>query len=202
MTEPVHRVHPSLFENLDRADHTIICRHSLAHYDEAVGSYFLDFLQERYCIEPHNCVIKSVTGPISAVEPSVDLQIILLIYLLNAREIPLAEKLVAPSSLSGGKNFFQGSHRLPMEPVLARYDRDKTGFLGRGGSLGATQKDYGDAALVFTALPRVPVVMVLWEADEEFPARLSVLFDATIDKHLPLDAIYGLVTEICRRMTV
>jgi hypothetical protein len=43
--------------------------------------------------------------------------------------------------------------------------------------------------------------MVLWKADEEFPPRLSVVFDASVDQHLPLDAIYGLVTEICRRMT-
>ena len=49
-------------------------------------------------------------------------------------------------------------------------------------------------------LPRVPVVMVLWERDEEYPARLSVLFDASIAQHLPLDAIYALVTVICRRM--
>jgi hypothetical protein len=27
-----------------------------------------------------------------------------------------------------------------------------------------------------------------------------VLFDASIAQQLPLDAIYGLVTEICRRM--
>jgi len=42
--------------------------------------------------------------------------------------------------------------------------------------------------------------MVLWGADEEFPARLSCLFDASIEQHLPLDAIYGMVTDICCRM--
>jgi len=42
--------------------------------------------------------------------------------------------------------------------------------------------------------------MVLWEGDEENPARLNVLFDASIAQHLPLDAIYALVTVICCRM--
>jgi hypothetical protein len=42
--------------------------------------------------------------------------------------------------------------------------------------------------------------MVLWQGDKEYSARLSVLFDASIGQHLPLDAIYGLVMEICRRM--
>jgi hypothetical protein len=42
--------------------------------------------------------------------------------------------------------------------------------------------------------------MVLCRADEEFPAWLSVLFEASIEQHFPLDAIYGSVTDICRRM--
>ena len=69
-------------------------------------------------------------------------------------------------------------------------------------SLGGVKEDYGDVSVRFPALPRVPVVMVLWGGDEEFSPRLSVVFDASIDQHLPLDVIYGLVTEICRRMTV
>jgi hypothetical protein len=202
MTEPVHKIHPSLFENLARADHTVICRRSMAYYDEAEGSYFLDFLRERYCIEPHNCVIKSVPGPIPQGAPSVDLQVIMITYLLNALEIPLAKKLVAGSSLKGGKCFFQGAHGFPLDPLVKQYGWDVDGFVDQGLSLGATREHYGDAGLRFAALPRVPVVMVLWGAEEEFPARLNVIFDATIDKHLPLDAILGLVTEICRRMTV
>jgi len=201
MADPVHILHPSLWENLAQADPQAACRRSKAQFDAATSSYFLDFLQEHYRLEPNNRVIKPVSGPIPVGGPSIDLQIILITYLLNSQKIPLAEKIVAPSSLSGGKNFFQGSHRLPIEPLVERYGRDRKGFLDRGSSLGATQKDYGDVALAFTALPRVPVVMVLWEADDEFPPRLSVLFDATVDQHLPLDAIYGLVAEICRRMT-
>ncbi|RLA86758.1 MAG: hypothetical protein DRG40_02095, partial [Deltaproteobacteria bacterium] len=46
-----------------------------------------------------------------------------------------------------------------------------------------------------------PICLVLWKGDEEFEATISVLFDATADRHLPLDALYGLVLEICRRMS-
>jgi len=131
---------------------------------------------------------------------SIELKVILVTYLLNAQEMPLADKLVAGSSLTGGKNFFQGAHLFPLDPFIKRYGRDIEGFLGRGISLGAAQERYGDVGLRLAALPRVPVIMVLWQADEEFPARLSCLFDASIEQHLPLDAIYGLVTELCRHM--
>jgi hypothetical protein len=160
----------------------------------------LDFLKERYRIRPASREFEPVSGPIPQGAPSIDLQVIMITYLLNAQEIPLAEKLVAGSSLKGGKCFFQGAHGFPLDPLIKQYGRDVDGFVNRGLSLGATREHFGDAGLRLAALPRVPVVMVLWGAEEEFPARLNVIFDATIDKHLPLDAIYGLVAEICRRM--
>jgi hypothetical protein len=201
MSEPVHSVHPALWKNLIQADPTEVCRRSGAQFDEAAGSYLLDFLQERYRIEPSRRVIVLVAGSIPAGSPSIDLQVILLTYLLNAQEVPLVDRLVAVGSLKGGKCFFQGPHSFPLDPLIEQYGHDSKAFLDRGLSLGATQEDYGDVSLRFPALPRVPVVMVLWKADEEFPPRLSVVFDATVDQQLPLDAIYGMVTEICRRMT-
>jgi hypothetical protein len=201
MSEPVHSVHPSLWENLIQVDPTDVCQRSQAQFDKATDSYLLDFLQERYRIEPSSRVIEPVAGPVSAGGPSIDLQVILLTYLLSVQEIPLADRLVAVSSLKGGKCFFQGPHSFPLDPLIEQYGIDIKGFLDRGLSLGGVQEDYGDVSVRFPALPRVPVVMVLWGADEEFPPRLSVVFDASVDQHLPLDAIYGLVTEICHRMT-
>jgi hypothetical protein len=201
MAEPVHSVHPTLWENLIQTDPAEVCRRSGTQFDKATDSYLLDFLQERYRISPDSREIEPDTGPISEGDPSIDLQIILLTYLLNAREILLADRLVAVGSLKGGKCFFQGPHNFPLDPLIEQYGHDSKAFLNRGLSLGATQENYGDVSVRFPALPRVPVVMVLWKADEEFPPRLSVVFDATVDQQLPLDAIYGLVTEICRRMT-
>lgn len=200
MTEPIHTVHPTLWERLLKLDTADVCRRSGAKFDGASGSYSIHYLQERYRISPGSRTIEFASGPRSPEDLSIDLKVILITYLLNAKEISLADKLVAGSSLTGGKNFFRGSHQFPLDPLMARYGRDAEGFLDRGLSLGAFQERYGDVGLRFVAFPRVPVIMVLWQADEEFPARLSVLFDASIEQHLPLDAIYGLVTDICRRI--
>ena len=202
MTEPVHRVHPALWERLAQEDPADVSLRSGAQYDQTTGSYLLDFLKERYRIKPASREFAPVSGPIPEGAPSIDLQVIILTYLLHAQAIPLAGKLVAGSGLKDGKCFFKGPHAFPLDPVISRYGKDVKGFLDRGLSLGAVEERYGDVGLRFAALPRVPVIMVLWGAEEEFPARLNVIFDATIDKHLSLDAIFGLVTEICRRMAV
>jgi hypothetical protein len=44
-----------------------------------------------------------------------------------------------------------------------------------------------DAAWLVPALPRVPVALVWWDADDEFPARAELLFDRTARSHLPID---------------
>jgi hypothetical protein len=200
MSEPVHSVHPFIWERLSQSDPKEVCRRSGAQFDVTTGSYAISFLLERYRVSTRAKNVELLPRAASSAAPSIDLQVILITYLLNAQEIPLAQRLVAGSSLKGGKTFFQGAHRFPVEPLVERYGMDPTGFLDKGLSLGAAQEGYGDAGLRFLALPRIPVVMVLWQGDEEFPARLSVLFDASIERHLPLDAIYALVGEICRRI--
>lgn len=200
MSEPVHSVHPAIWERLSQADPHDVCRRSGAQFDDDTGSYVVSFLRERYRVGPRTKNVELLSGSALSAGPSIDLQVTLITYLLNAHAIPLANRLVAGSSLKGGKTFFQGAHRFPVEPLVERYGINPTGFLDKGLSVGAQQERYGDAGLRFPALPRVPVVMVLWQRDEEYPARLSVLFDASIAQHLPLDAIYALVTVICRRM--
>lgn len=44
--------------------------------------------------------------------------------------------------------------------------------------------DYGDFSVIVKALPLVPVALVLWEGDEEFPPEGNILFDRSISKFL------------------
>ncbi len=40
--------------------------------------------------------------------------------------------------------------------------------------------DHGDFSVVVKALPQVPVALILWEGDEEFPPEGNILFDRNI----------------------
>ncbi|MCK5094409.1 MAG: DUF3786 domain-containing protein, partial [Spirochaetes bacterium] len=67
-------------------------------------------------------------------------------------------------------------------------------------ALGGKPVEMGDAAFQFQVLPRIPVVAVLWYADEEFDASAKLLMDATIEQHLPLDVIFGMALEFIGRI--
>jgi hypothetical protein len=98
---------------------------------------------------------------------------------------------VKPSGLPGGEIFFSGSHVLPLDALAGKYAARPEAFLEAGAALGGRPVPYGDAAIELPALPKVPTTVILWTADEEFPARADLLFDATGPRHLPLDILWS-----------
>ena len=53
-----------------------------------------------------------------------------------------------------------------------------------------------DAAFRLKPFPRIDLYYLLWEGDAEYPPRVSVLFDRSIENILPADAIWGLVNRV------
>lgn len=49
--------------------------------------------------------------------------------------------------------------------------------------------DYGDFSVIVKALPLIPVALVLWEGDEEFPPEGNILFDKNIPEILSAEDI-------------
>ena len=117
-------------------------------------------------------------------------------YLIEAKNIPLSRRWISAKDLKGGEMFFRGPHSFPVLPLEKRFVKDGEKFLALGEKFGVRKDTLGDASFQVAVLPRVPLQVVLWFEDKDFPARISFLFDSTVEKHLPLDAIYGLVCEL------
>lgn len=91
---------------------------------------------------------------------------------------------------------FQGKadllrHACPMCGGMPAQDMDVPG--GEGGS---------DVAMVFQPLPRIPILLLFWDADsqEGFEARAKLLFDETIVEHLDIESIVFLSEHLTRRL--
>jgi hypothetical protein len=113
-------------------------------------------------------------------------------YLVSARNIACTGRLVKLEHIRGGDIFTIGSHRLPLDDAANKYGKDKNGFIEKGKKLGGRIDQYGDASIRLYPLPRLPVVVVLWLEDEEFPARADLLFDSTCEMQLPTDIIWSI----------
>ncbi len=113
-------------------------------------------------------------------------------YLVKAKDLPLTGRLIKPFNIKGGEMFFRGSHILPLENVGQRYRKDKEAFIKRGRELGAEALNYGEASIKLLPMPRIPVTLILWLEDEEFPPRADILLDSTCELQLPLDIIWSI----------
>jgi hypothetical protein len=110
-------------------------------------------------------------------------------YLTSAKDIPASGRLIRPLDVKGGQRFFSGTHLLPLDRIEERFRDDKMAFIERGLRFGAEIASYGDAAVRLYPLPRVPVTIILWLQDEEYPARATLFFDSTVDFQLSLSDI-------------
>lgn len=120
-------------------------------------------------------------------------QLCLLAYLINAQDIPLANKFVGPENLPSGQFYFRGLHSLPTERLEETFGKSPERLYEVSERFGAKRCEFGDASIELHVLPRVPLKIVIWRSDEEFDARASILFDQTAATHLPLDALGALV---------
>jgi hypothetical protein len=112
-------------------------------------------------------------------------------YLVDAKDINCSGRLIKLETMQGGDIFTKGSHVLPLGTVAQKFGKNKEAFIERGKNLGGKIMHYGDGAFQLSPLPRVPVILILWLEDEEFPARVDVLFDSTCSLHMPMDIIWS-----------
>jgi hypothetical protein len=118
-------------------------------------------------------------------------------YLVLAKDIAPTGRLVRLEDLRGGDIFAKGSHVLPLEKIAEKYGNDREGFLKKGLEQGGEKVQLADAAVQLAPLPRVPVTVTLWLADEEFPARAGLLLDSTCGLQLPTDILWSLARLTC-----
>ena len=117
----------------------------------------------------------------------------LLVYLLNVTEQPFKNEMVGAQDLKDAQ-FFQGPHELKTGELVTKFGSHPDRFLKAGLQLGGTVLEVADAAICLRPLPKIPIYYLLWVGDDEFPAKFSILFDRSIDDHLPADAIWGIVS--------
>ena len=171
-----------------------VCRRASVSFDAEAGYYSLESLGKEIRLLPRerNMFSDSPGSDILLQRLGYFFNLSALWYLVTAKDIPLTGRLVKPMNLKGGQLFFRGTHLLPLDAVAGKYGNDLPGFLTKGKALGGSRSDYGDASIRLLPLPRIPVVLILWRGNEEFPPRGDLLLDSTCELQIPLDIIWSI----------
>jgi hypothetical protein len=120
-------------------------------------------------------------------------ELCILAYLINAKDLPPADKLVKAQDLPSGQFFFRGLHSLPTDKLEKTFGHRPEALLEVAERFGTEKCEFGDASIRLNILPRVSITIIIWRACEQFSARASILFDQTAAAHMPLDALWAAV---------
>jgi hypothetical protein len=176
-----------LWQQVVKQDGEQTARRAKCRYADEPKRCILVLLNKEYVVDLSNKqVLSAADGSLAGFGG----ELCILAYLINCRDLPIAGKLMPPERLPGGQFFFRGPHELPTNKLTQVFGESPQGLYEAAAEFGAERREFGDASIEFYVLPRVPMTVVLWRADEEFAARASILFDETAAEQLPLDALW------------
>ena len=106
-------------------------------------------------------------------------QILILHYLANTKPVTEEGKLISYKELPGGNIYIQPFTNRAIRPLVQQFGDNPASLIEVASEIGGEPVRHGDAAVLVRAFPRVPVTMVVWGGDDEFPASGNILFDVS-----------------------
>ena len=114
----------------------------------------------------------------------------LLLHYSQATQTPKRDKLVKFKDLPGGYAYEKAFIQRAVQPIAQVFGDNPEELVEAAKRLGGKRVDFGDAAVEISALEGIPLVFILWGA-EEFPASASVLYDESASCFLPTEDLAG-----------
>jgi hypothetical protein len=155
----------------------------------------LRFLEDSYWASQDD-VVADAGG-----EPTIWVKIFLLIYLTRASGRDPAGEWVAyrelPNTVSKSRSFEACAAR-----IAGQFEGDLEGLGRAAARLGGSPLRFGsaDRCYRFQVLPKVALLLLFWDREEEFPARVSLLLDSLVLDYLDQEAIVFLVEAFASRL--
>lgn len=154
----------------------------------------LDFLNKRVALS-WPALEFSFKG--SGEEVPIQQQVLLLHYLNGCKGSRIFGEWIAYQEVPDGKFYLDAFMKRAKIPMVQAFG-DQPELLTRlsAEAFGATLFDQGDFSVEIRALPKVPVALILWKGDEEFPPEGNILFDRSISYILSAEDIAWLAGMI------
>ncbi len=189
-------VDPAHWADLEALEPTEVARRVACLWDPEKG-FGVPFLGDLYWVNPPRMEIRT-ERPEAPMPPQ--LPLVLVHFLLNAKDRPLTGRMITEREIPGGEFFFRHLHRLPLQPMEEAFGHNPSSLVTAALSLGGKRQDVSPFSFELLPLPRIPVGFHLWPADDEFPARCVITFDSSISGQLPLDIIWALTQVLVQEL--
>lgn len=148
------------------------------------GSAVLDYLNQPCRISFSDREVSLAGGEIKIRD-----KILVLHYFLQAKGTPASNKLIAYKEIPGAVNYYATFYKRAIKPLVDNFGAEPAQLIEAAQAFGGTPAAHGDLSVVVPGFVRVPLTLVLWRGDAEFPPGANILFDSNITDYLALEDI-------------
>ncbi|OQY43064.1 MAG: hypothetical protein B6240_13360 [Desulfobacteraceae bacterium 4572_87] len=154
----------------------------------------LDFLNKKIDISWPELVF-SYNG--DGGEVPIQQQVLLLHYLNLPNHVKTSGEWIAYQEVPDGMFYLDAFVRRAKNPMVQGFGDNPELLVKLTTEVyDATPLDLGDVAVAIQALPLIPVALILWKGDDEFPPEGTILFDRTVSQLLSAEDIAWLAGMI------
>ena len=107
---------------------------------------------------------------------------------------------IAYREIQGASFYFSAFVKRAIDPLKNTFGSNIQGLVKAAERLGGQAISAGDAGFEFRLLPRIPIQLILWEGDAEFPPEANILFDETIGDILSPEDVAWLAGMLVYRL--
>jgi len=157
------------------------------------GRIKLPFLADNFFVDIAERKVLFENGP----EVYPFLSVLLLHYLVGVDDTPLADDWISFREFEGGDVYFASFTDRSLAPLKNAFGERPDSLPAAAEPLGAEPLGFGDVGLRVPVFPKVPLAVVLWRGDDEFPPEVNILFDRTANSILHTEDL-----AICGALTV
>ena len=130
---------------------------------------------------------------------------VLIHYILKGSSCRPAGQFVTLAELAGPL-FKHGSYSSSAleQPIIKRFQGRIPELLAAAASYGGRQggeAGLGSVSLIFDLLPHIPLQLIFYDRDDEFPARASLLYDLNATQLIDFEVLAVLVTVFVQSLT-
>jgi hypothetical protein len=192
--EAVELAYTSAQKQLRTADPAVVAERSGAewHTSEGGGYFEVPFLNRRYRVTLPDTMVSDEQRK----EPTLVRKVLVLHYLLQAHGTGLAGRWVDFRSLPGGVVYYPVFRGRVISRLVRMFGERPQDMIPAAAPLGGRPIDMADVGVEIPAFPRVPVVLALWEASEEFGPEGTVMFDDSLPTYLETEDAIVVCEEI------
>ncbi|MEG1497281.1 MAG: DUF3786 domain-containing protein [Clostridiales bacterium] len=143
--------------------------------------------------------VNSKTGEMNPEPPGILERILILKYLLEAQGMTpptVDDEYIAFRQLTYGSHHQEAFRLEVTEPLRDAFGRDLPLFAKVAESFGGIKSSGGDMAYTISYFPKISLRIIIWEADDEFPAQSACLFDKKSQFHLDTDGLNELANSL------